>query len=256
MQKNKLQILHCNCGMLYVSKGRALGNKMTCSKCGRTPQIEQLKLASFSSKTIPSRSTLLRNYNQFSAIFLTRRIVLAAVSIASLLGMMIYLPRTQPPGTQLSTLPVSLKSARKPSPNRPPVSLPNGTDIIPPQDLQGFGKLKIINGTTRDAAVKLVDSVSGKTRRFVYVQANRETNIVNISPCNCRLKFSMGIDWEQKKQKFLQNPSFSEFSKPLDFKEIKREAGVEWMEYRVTLHPVPHGSARTRQIDERDFEEK
>lgn len=255
MQKNKLQILHCNCGMLYVSKGRALGNKMTCSKCGRTPQIEQLKLASFSSKTIPSRSTLLRNYNQFSSIFLTRRIVLAAVSIASLLGMMMYLPRTQQ-GTQLSTVPISLKSLIEPSPSRPPVSLPNGTDIIPPQDLQGFGKLKIINGTTRDAAVKLVDSVSGKTRRFVYVQANRETLVANISPCTCQLKFSMGKDWEQKTQKFLQSPSFSQFNNPLNFKEIQKEAGVEWMEYRVTLHPVPHGSARTRQIDERDFEEK
>ncbi|MEP0885485.1 hypothetical protein NDI49_28590 [Trichocoleus sp. ST-U3] len=256
MQKNKLQILHCNCGMLYVSKGRILGNKMTCSKCGRTPQIEQLKLASFSSKTIPSRSTLLKNYNQFTAIFLTRRMVLTAVSIASLLGMMIYLPRTQPQGTQLSTVPVSLKSVPKPSPNRPPVSLPNGTDIIPPQDLQGFGKLKIINGTTRDAAVKLVDSVSGKTRRFVYVQANRETSVANISPCTCQLKFTMGTDWEQKTQKFLQNPSFSQFSNPLNFKEIKKEAGVEWMEYRATLHPVPHGSARTKQIDASDFEEK
>jgi hypothetical protein len=255
MQKNKLQILHCNCGMLYVSKGRVLGNKMTCSKCGRTPQIEQLKLASVSSVPIPNRSTLLRNYNQFSSTFLTRRIVLAAVSIASLLGMMIYLPRTQQ-GTQLSTLPVSLNSVLEPSPSRSPVSLTNGTNIIPPQDLQGFGKLKIVNGTTRDAAVKLVDSISGKTRRFVYVQANRETTIANISPCNCYLKFSMGIDWEQKKQKFLQNPSFSQFSKTLDFKEIKKEAGVEWMEYQVTLHPVPHGSARTRQIDARDFEDK
>lgn len=254
MLRNELQILHCNCGEIYLTKGRKFGNKITCPQCGRTPQIEHLKLTSTSSKAIFDSSTVLINSQPSSSTFFIRNIALAVTTVASVIGIVISLPRTQPQQAQLPA--VSSQPIPEPSPSRSPVSLPNGTNITPPQDGQGRGKLKIVNGTTRDAAVKLVDSISGKTHRFVYVQANREVTVQNISPCRCILKFSQGTDWEQTTQKFLQNRSFSQFSEPLDFKEIEKETGVEWMNYEVTLHPVPHGSARTKPIDESDFEDK
>ncbi|MBW4650688.1 MAG: hypothetical protein KME06_18660 [Kastovskya adunca ATA6-11-RM4] len=238
--------------MIYLAKASSLGNKIICKECGRTPQIEELESKPFSSKTVFNKSHHLSNFQQ-SLTFSNRHIVLAAVTLASLLGIVVYRPTILPQQAQLPTLPVSLQSALKPS--RSPVSLPNGTDIIPPQDSEGLGALKIVNGMTDDAAIKLVDSVSGKTRRFVYVQANQKVTIEGISPCNCILKFTLGKDWEQTKQSFLQNPSFSQFSKPLDFREIEKESGVEWMKYEATLHPVPHGSARTKPIKARDFED-
>jgi hypothetical protein len=181
------------------------------------------------------------------------RFVVAAVTVVSVVATGIFLPKMQPQQAQLSTESVPSKPTVEPSPSRPPASLPNGTNIIPPQDLQGRGKLKIANGTTYDAAVKLVDSVSGKTQHFVYVQAKQEVTLKNISPCTCILKFNLGSDWNKTTQKFLQNRSFSKFGNPLDFKEVKKETGVEWMDYTVTLHPVPHGSARTTPIGESDF---
>lgn len=253
MLRKSCQVLHCDCGGIYLTQGQYLGKKIACPECGRTPRIERLQLTSASSETICDRSNLITAQSS-SSNFLKRGIALTAVTAISVLGIVVSLSRTQPQQAPLATEAMPVNSTLEPSPSRSPVSLANGTNIIPPQDLQGRGQLKIVNGTKYDAAVKLVDSVSGKIHRFVYIQANQELTLKNISPCSCILKFTQGTDWDSTTQKFLQNRSFSQFSNPLDFKEIQKETGVEWMEYRVTLHAVPHGKARTARIDESDFE--
>ncbi|HEY9668061.1 MAG TPA: hypothetical protein V6C91_14720 [Coleofasciculaceae cyanobacterium] len=143
-----------------------------------------------------------------------------------------------------------------PSLSLTPISLPNGTELIPPEEEQGRGNLTVNNGTSQDAVVKLVDSVSGKTIRFVYVQANNDVTIKNISSCTCLFKFSTGTNWDEKTSKFLHNRVFSQFTAPLTFDEIKREDQVQWRDYRVTLHRVVNGNAQTTSISESDFENK
>ena len=147
---------------------------------------------------------------------------------------------------------------RSPRPGIPrtALSLPNGTDIIPPRGPKGLGRLQIINGTSLHAVVKLVgDGGPGRTRRLVYVQANSETTLKDIGPCWCLLQFSQGLDWDSDSRKFLRNRSYSQFVEPLEFQEVPKEGGVEYSKYEITLHPVTGGKARTRSIDERAFEE-
>ena len=244
MQGNKVQILHCECGLIYMSNGRRSGHASSCRACGRTPQIEHLNQSI--AVNFPQRlSSVLRGY-----------VLPGALMMVSIIGLVVVLPRTLSQAIQSSTESATLKPAPVPSPSRSPISLPNGTNLIPPLNLQGYANLTVNNGTPRDAAVKLVDTVSGETIRFVYVQANHDVTIKNIPSCTCIFKFSTGTDWDGHTRKFLQNPSFSQFTDPFTFEEIKTEDGVNWQGYKVTLHSVPDGNAQTTPINERDFENK
>jgi hypothetical protein len=158
-----------------------------------------------------------------------------------------------------SSLPRSLTSSNSSKPTgitiaqRSAGSLPNGTNITSPQNSQGRGTLKVMNGTNYDAVIKLVDQASGRTQRFVYIQANREVTLQQISSCRCTLKFSIGTNWNPNTQRFSQSRLYSQFRESLNFREIRTPSGVRWMNYTATLHPVKGGSARTVAISERDF---
>jgi hypothetical protein len=242
MQGNKLQFLNCECGLLYMLDGRRnSAHAIHCPACGRTPGIERLNQSSSP------------NFKQHSTSIWRGFVVSGALSIATIISLVIVLPRILSQQVQPPTVSAPSQSAPEPSSSRSPISLPNGTNLIPPPDLQGRASLTVNNGTPRDAVVKLVDSTSGKTIRFVYVQSERDLTIKNIPPCQCLLKFSTGKDWDRQAGKFLQNASFSQFTKPVSFEEIKTETGVEWRDYKVTLHPVLSGNARTTQISETSF---
>ncbi|MEW6492999.1 MAG: hypothetical protein AB1589_10905, partial [Cyanobacteriota bacterium] len=160
MQDNKVQILHCECGLLYMSNPRNLGHVIRCPACGRTPQSERLD-QSISSNFQQCLSSVLREY-----------VVPGALTIAGVIGLVIVVPRILSQQVQPPVVSTSSKLTVEPSPTRSPISLPNGTNLIPPQDLKGHGNLMVNNGTSRDAVVKLVDRDSGETLHFVYVQAN------------------------------------------------------------------------------------
>ncbi|QZZ21082.1 hypothetical protein J5X98_00785 [Leptothermofonsia sichuanensis E412] len=158
-----------------------------------------------------------------------------------------------------SPLPRSLTSSNPskrtgiPIAQRSAGSLPNGTNLTSPQNAQGRGTLKVINGTGYDAIIKLVDQASGRTQRFVYIQANREVTLKQIGSCRCTLKFSIGTNWNPNTQRFSQSRLYSQFRESLNFREIRTPSGIRWMNYTATLHPVKGGTARTLPINERDF---
>jgi len=141
-------------------------------------------------------------------------------------------------------------------PSRPPLSRANGEDLTNAEHSRGRGTLKVTNGTAYDAVVKIVDSVSKHTRRFVYVRANNDVMIKGIEVCTCVLKFSSGTDWDQSKLKFLRDVTYSKFDNLLEFVETRTEVGVEWAEFEVTLNPVLYGNAPTTSINESDFDDK
>ncbi|MDF5722475.1 MAG: hypothetical protein PUP91_18695 [Rhizonema sp. PD37] len=135
-------------------------------------------------------------------------------------------------------------------------AVPNGFNIIPTQNSQGHGKLKIINGTNTDAAVKLFDNSSKKIWRFVYVQANHEMLLEKISPCNCTLRFTLGKDWDKTTRKFLHEPSFFQFVEPLNYSESSSFTSPDklwYSKYTVTLNSVPFGNTQAKSLSERDF---
>lgn len=244
MQGNKVQILHCKCGSLYMLNPCSSNHTVRCPTCGRTPRTEHLNQA-IHSNFKPRLSSIFYGY-----------VVPSALTLVSVIGVVVVLPRMLSQQVQPPTVSAPSTPTPEPSPSRSPVSLPNGTHLTPPPDLQGHGRLIVNNGAPRDAAVKLVDSTSGETIRFVYVQAKHDVTLKNLPPCNCIFKFTSGTDWDEQARKFLQNPYFSQFTDPLTFKEIKTEEGVKWQGYKVTLHSVPAGNAQTTPISESDFKDK
>jgi len=138
----------------------------------------------------------------------------------------------------------------KPSVIRPKT----GTNIWTPVGASGHGTLRIHNGTSYDGAVTLLDQETGTVPRFVYIRAREVTTLSAIAPCQCRLFFALGTDWNSFAEEFGENSSFSVFDDPLRFNEAKTEEGVRWATFDVTLHPIPKGKAKTTRLSKEEFE--
>ena len=174
-------------------------------------------------------------------------------------------PQTFPGSQPLPKAVSNPTSELKPIPTTPgppeeifqePVSLPNGSNLIPPQDSEGLGRLKISNYTGSDAAVKLKTSV-GRTVRFVYVRAMSDVTVSKIDPGEYVVQFATGKDWDAKDLAFRRNPGFATFDKELSFSERHVDDGdvgkTVYSTHEITLHTVPNGNVRKRVISAEAF---
>jgi len=155
-----------------------------------------------------------------------------------------------------AAIPVQM-SVPSPSPTPTPetVRYSTGTNLIRPEHTGGHGALRISNGTGNDAIAKLVDISTNKTSRLVYIQASTVGTITGIGSGRYTLKFSLGSGYDPSNSKFLYSQSFSQFDEILDFSVSRTADGIRWMDYEVTLNPVPGGTARTSAISQADFED-
>lgn len=131
----------------------------------------------------------------------------------------------------------------------------NGTNLIRPTNLGGRGILRVSNGTSSDAIAKLVDTVTNKTRRLVYIRASSDATISNIAAGEYVLKFCLGTGYNPSVGKFLYSLTFERFDDTLDFREFETSDRARWSEFEVTLHPVIDGNAHTSSISASDFED-
>jgi hypothetical protein len=138
-------------------------------------------------------------------------------------------------------------------PPHKPVSLRNGTDLIPPPDSEGLGKLIISNHASTDAAVKLRTSPDKETVRFFYVRAMSDVTISHIAPGDYILQFVTGRDWDTSGLIFREDLEFAGFDNVMSFSERKVEDGTIYSTHSVTLHTVPNGNVRKRGISAQDF---
>jgi hypothetical protein len=134
------------------------------------------------------------------------------------------------------------------TPPRPlhPVSLPTGTQWGIATE-RGLGSLRVENGTPQDAVAALFDAADAASRA-VYVRAHESATIQGIASRTYALRFSLGLDWDETTRAFRYDPSFSQFLKPLEYRETPTENGTVYEESHVTLHAVPGGNARTDRI--------
>lgn len=276
-----LIVLHCECGEIYRAEERHIGGRIKCRKCDRTILIVQPNPVHH--PPTPSATPIsapVYKPQSASTSFRKRPVVMGILGIiAIVIGVIIFnrshrsnteseQSTTARPSPSVTTTPSSIPPSSLPSnvsnqspdsssqPDRPAVSLANGTNIIQPRGSKGHGTLKVSNGTSYDAVVRLADSVTKKTRRLVYVQANSEFTIGGIGPGDCILQFTAGIDWDKTQRKFLHDQSYSQFESLLEFRETKTDYGIEWAKFEVTLNPVLYGNARTSSINASDFEDQ
>ena|SRR5205085_4485810 len=267
-----LIVLHCECGEVYRAEERHIGRRIKCSKCDRIFLISQPDFVHhLSTQSATPISSPAYTRHSVSTSFRKRRTWIGIIGIlVMVIGGIIFnrshrsstesgQSTTAQPAPMVSTTPLSSLppnvSNQGPDlssqPDHPPVSLANGTNIIQPRGSKGRGTLKISNGTSYDAVVKLADSVNKKTWRLVYVRANSEFTIGGIGPGNCILQFTMGTDWDKTQRKFLRDQSYSQFEDLLEFRETKTDFGIEWAKFEITLNPVLYGNARTSSINAR-----
>lgn len=128
------------------------------------------------------------------------------------------------------------------------VSLANGT-ILKKSGvfLRGNGELQIKNGTELDAVAKLIRN--GTSVLTVYIKANNNYTLLNISDGIYWLAFTQGSDWDSATQKFKRNIEYSVFDETFNFATTERQ----YTTFEVTLNPVLGGTAKTSNVDPQQF---
>lgn len=276
MSNDSTIVLRCVCGETYFAAARHVGSYVKCS-CGAALLIKSVPPAVNFNNEINAQSYKRTGksaaWKSFFSGF-SKGNARVGAKIAFVLGLMLLV------SYRLIYNPASIEVARssvaspspaasiKPLPSaspeysyaplkvtppiyeeseRVPVSLANGANIAPPQGPRGKMYSTIINETDSDAAVKVVESASGKTRRFVYVRANSRVTIRGIAREECRLRFATGTDWDAESRKFLSRAAYSEFETALNFRRLN---------YSVKLKPSILGNTPVDSIDEEKFADK
>ena len=149
----------------------------------------------------------------------------------------------------------SIHSQSKRTSGRPSAyrSLPNGTRVEPDQAIAGLGQLTVNNGTSSDAVIRLVDNVTERSARWVYVRSGAVIKITGIEPGGYALRYTLGRDWDDVRKQFNVYATYYEFEKPLLYAESDEGKSTKFKSISVTLHPVPLGNARTATISRQKF---
>ncbi|MEU8249305.1 hypothetical protein [Nonomuraea sp. NPDC048916] len=117
--------------------------------------------------------------------------------------------------------------------------------------LNGRSSLQIHNGGTRDAVVTVM---RGKSKEFsVYVRRKAKFKVSGVRDGTYKVYFTHGVDWDGRSGSFTRQCSFERFSKPVTFKTTFTATQILWHDWRITLHAISGGNARTSAVDPKDF---
>jgi len=129
-----------------------------------------------------------------------------------------------------------------------PRRLNNGTFISRKMPLDGYGDLEIENGTDLDA-VAVLTTLTRETVFSVYIQAHRQFTITGIRDSTYKLFFMLGEDWDEATGRFTRRVKYEVFEDTFLYTTTATSATI----WRVTLHPVVGGTARTEDVDPTRF---
>lgn len=159
--------------------------------------------------------------------------------------------RRSPGAESVQAKPGAEGSANGPLPpcaqGREPSRLKSGERIEPDGEMSGQSNIRIMNASNLDVVVRLVDDVTGKTSRFVYIQAGNSFAMEGIEAGAYRVRFQFGKDWIPECHGFVRDSVYGEFSDPFAFFDDRIRF------YTVTLSPSLGGNTRTKEIDRRKF---
>ncbi|QFY08559.1 hypothetical protein GBF35_19440 [Nonomuraea phyllanthi] len=117
--------------------------------------------------------------------------------------------------------------------------------------LNGRSSLQIDNGGSRDAVVTLI---KGRSKAFsVYVRKNGKFKVKGVPDGTYKIYFTHGVDWDGKSKSFTRECSFEKFQKSVKFKTTYTATQILWHDWRITLHTIAGGNARTSAVDPDDF---
>lgn len=117
----------------------------------------------------------------------------------------------------------------------------------------GRGELKVDNGTTEDAVVRLSDVATDDTVCWFFVQAHSSAHMKHIPQGTFTLAFTTGLNWNESEDVFTWHPSYDQFDRVFEFNEQRDSEGVQYKTVSVTLNPVLFGNVRTKTITREEF---
>jgi len=86
-------------------------------------------------------------------------------------------------------------------------SLPTGTALCDGSQPMGNGVLKIENGTTEDAALRLYDVSTKRVVRCLFVKAHDSLRVTGIRQGTYDFNYTTGLDWQTESQVFRWLPT-------------------------------------------------
>ncbi|WP_329079963.1 MULTISPECIES: hypothetical protein [unclassified Streptosporangium] len=111
----------------------------------------------------------------------------------------------------------------------------------------GRGKLKVKNGTSRDAVVTLV---RGRSKAIsIYVRARSTASVTDVRDGTYTIFFTSGHNFNVSRGRFTRTPSYQRFDRRLRF----TSTSTSWSIATLTLNPVRGGNARTTGVNPNDF---
>jgi hypothetical protein len=117
--------------------------------------------------------------------------------------------------------------------------------------MTGRSSLQIDNGATRDAVITVV---KGKSKAFsVYVRKKSKFKVRGVRDGSYKIYFMHGVDWDGKSKTFSRECSYERFQKSVKFKTTFTSTQILWHDWRVTLHAIRGGNARTSDVDPDQF---
>ncbi|MCG5217515.1 hypothetical protein [Streptosporangium sp. KLBMP 9127] len=176
------------------------------------------------------------------------RSVCTASGLLARLGKSGELKALQEAGEALGDYPADVVSVK--APKQSSRRLPSGR-YVRSERRNGRGSFKITNGGSRDAVVTLV---RGKSKAIsVYVRKKGKFTVPGVRDGKYRVYFTTGVDWDSKEKAFTRSCSFQRFEDSFRFKTTYTATQVRWQNWRITLHRIKGGNARTSDIDPGDF---
>lgn len=140
--------------------------------------------------------------------------------------------------------------------DRPPTSyrsLATGSPTCSAAEYDGRGVLRVENGTNQDADVRLFDSETNQVIRCFFVRAGDSAQVGEIPERTYVLRYSSGLDWDDREREFRWNPYYHQFEKEFVYTEVRVGNTVEYHDMSVTLHTVTGGNVRTHSISREQF---
>jgi hypothetical protein len=260
--------IRCVCGAVYHADERHAGKQLRCTRCMATLAVAPVNFPSEITRESdhgeinPRRKNPVEitvNRREMSPTFFALVGLALVIVLASLAVWKMGRPKQKLlPSVVPNKGEASLQDVIPPCAHAQPVErLSTGQKIEDGERKDGNSTLMVRNGTREDAAVRLVDSVTGRTTRFVYVRAGAEYKVLGIEPGTYRLDFATGSDWVTACRDFIHDTSYSEFERDLVFKfsstENEEEITTWTTRGEVTLNPIVGGNAKIRRVDRKRF---
>jgi len=246
--------IRCPCGEVYHATSAQAGKTIRCRACGR---LVTISLAVTGRHATTSQAARPHRPKWLAWVLLAFPAALVAV-----LDVQGQNGGVQPASTPLYSPPAStleppivpepsvqsaLPHDSTPSCGFEPAFRPSSGTPLVTRSTQGLGILTIENGTTADAYALLVSSSSGRRYAAMYLRAGTTAAIRRVAPDTYDLRFQFWDSW-LRINRFCTSRGSSQFDRPLIFEEIPDANGTLFSQFRVTLHPVPGGDARTHAI--------